>query len=1085
MDQQDGKSQMERRIKELEEALVQCNRTIQGQQANEKLYRTLFDSSGDAISIIDVSTGKFVDCNEAAVQLHDVTSSNDLIGLTPSQVSPAHQPNGEMSADAAQRHMHKALAQGSTVFEWTHCKRDGRSFATIVTLSAVSFEDKQYVMAIVRDISNRKQAEQELKLREQLLDFALEQLPIPVIIASAPDVKITRYNRHSLDFLTQPVDDLGDIGLNEQREFWPTFHPDGRVFAVEDLPLTRAIKQGEVSKDVEIIIRKSNGDHWVSASAAPLYDDDGNIIAGIVAFPEITEHKRLEDAMKTAIHMNHLMDDSTESQLIQHAVDEAVRLTNSSIGYFHFINADQKTIALQAWSKGTRKFCAIEEKATHYPIDQAGIWVDCIHQKKPVIHNSYANAPHKKGLPQGHVPLTRDMAVPIYVKDTVVGIIGVGNKRTDYNSFDIDQLSLVAETVWTLISRKRIKKLLVQSESRIRKSVESAPFPMMMHAEDGQILLTNKILLELTGYAAGELTTISDWVQRAYPGHEKTVLPEIEKLYGITKKANHGESIIITKDGQERVWDFSSAPLGRLQDGRKCIITMAVDTTHRKKNEKKLRDAKEKAELANKAKSEFLANMSHEIRTPLNAVLGYSDLLAETVKGEKDKECLESIKSAGNTLLKLINDILDLSKMEAGMLEIVNGPVRIKSLFAEIERIFYSEATQKGLSLDFEVGADLPPALHIDEIRIRQVLLNLVGNAIKFTDSGFVQVIAQPIAPDGLANQSMGVQFAVEDSGIGIPEEHQQTIFSAFKQQSGETTRKYGGTGLGLTICKRLVELMGGTIQVTSEVGKGSCMQVSFPNAALPPESGPAKPESDSMFKKIYFEEKTILIVDDEETNRKLIRDILERANLRVIEAADGEQAVAIAKKECPDLVLMDIWMPVMDGYEAVKQLKQGQRTKAIPVVALTATVNDKDEVKKAVFDGFLTKPFKIDTLLEELSKYVQNRKPLSSKEAEKEQKELAFEALAERRSELVQQLRSELLPQARELSGVANLSSLEQFAEDLLLAARRFQFDPLGRIGDRLIKANQSLDIVEIQSILRELEMIAMELQNYEPAYD
>ena len=911
----------------------------QGLRDAKKTLQTIVDSMPFGVTIVDRNK-KIMSVNPAALKLMQYEEESDLIGCRCQDTICTNRGACPILDKGEQRDRAECFMRVN----------GGQLIPVIKSVAPISLNGKDVLLETFVDMSRQKKAEQELKLREQLLDFALDQMPVPVLIASAPDVKITRYNRHALKFLTKSVDDLGSTTLDERREFWPSFHPDGRPYEIDELPLTLAVKKGVISKDVEIILRKDDQDHWVSVSAAPLYDDAGKVIAGIVVFPDITEHKRLEDAMKTAIQLNKQMKEYEEEQLVEHVVNEAVRLTNSKIGYFHFINPDQKTISLQAWSKSTLKDCSMGEKATHYPIADAGIWVDCIHEKKPVIHNQYANVSHKKGLPEGHVPLKRDMAVPIFSKNKIVGIIGVGNKERDYTSFDADQLALIAETAWTAIARMRAEHLLKSSESRIRKAVEEAPLPMMIHSDDGSIVLINDSLTELTGYTREELPTMSEWVCRAYDEKETVVLSEIDKLYGIGDKIHQVENTILTKDGQQRIWDISSAPLGELPDGRAGIISMAVDITHRKLYEKKLKEAKEDAEAANKAKSEFLANMSHEIRTPLNAVLGFSDLLEGSIDGKKEKDFLRSIKSSGNTLLKLINDILDLSKIEAGRMEILREPVSIKNLFQDIAHIFNSEIEKKGLLFEIECDPDMPPVLYLDEIRIRQVLINLVGNALKFTAKGSVRLAARQMDKKRDSAKGIDLEISVTDTGIGIVPQDHERIFDSFKQQSGESNRKYGGTGLGLAICRRLTELMNGTIKVESELGKGSCFKVALCGVH---KSDLDKSEDEKpafMRQNIVFEKNKILIVDDEENNRKLLKEILKRSGLDVMEAEDGSQAVEIVDKENPALILMDIWMPVMDGYDATRVLKSSQKTKHIPIIALTATVKDENDINASLF---------------------------------------------------------------------------------------------------------------------------------------
>lgn len=385
-------------------------------------------------------------------------------------------------------------------------------------------------------------------------------------------------------------------------------------------------------------------------------------------------------------------------------------------------------------------------------------------------------------------------------------------------------------------------------------------------------------------------------------------------------------------------------------------------------NERK--EAEEAAKKANQAKSVFLANMSHEIRTPLNAVTGFSELLTSMVTDMKQKSYLDSIKTAGKSLLTLINDILDLSKIEAGQMEIQAIPMDLRIIIHEIEQIFAMKVHDKKLDFHVEVDNGIPETLILDETRIRQVLLNLVGNAVKFTDQGYVRVIANKIKDYG---ETIDLEIIVEDSGIGIPDDALDTIFQSFTQRSGQEYKKYGGTGLGLSITKRLTELMNGSVSVKSKRGDGSQFIVQLRNIVVSSEHIIHKDEKILNLNSIKFQKATVIVTDDIESNRVLFIEILKRLNLDCIEANNGKEALELVEKTVPDLVFMDLQMPVMNGTEATRALKRNPKTRGIPVIALTAsTIRSAPEIiKDGGFDGFLSKPLRIESLLELLSHYL------------------------------------------------------------------------------------------------------------------
>jgi signal transduction histidine kinase/DNA-binding response OmpR family regulator len=378
------------------------------------------------------------------------------------------------------------------------------------------------------------------------------------------------------------------------------------------------------------------------------------------------------------------------------------------------------------------------------------------------------------------------------------------------------------------------------------------------------------------------------------------------------------------------------------------------------------------ANAANHAKSEFLANMSHEIRTPMNAIIGFSDLLQGETREPLHQEYVRTISSSGKALLHLINDILDLSRVEAGQLTIVSEPFSLRSLFAEIGQIFSGKVADKGVEMHLEVDPALPGAIVLDQSRLRQVLLNLVGNAVKFTDSGYVSVKALWIAdPDGGCSASF-LEIRVADTGNGIPEEERCHIFEPFRQKSGQDHARYGGTGLGLSICKKLVALMNGDIRVDGNpAGRGSVFTVILHDvqaaAALPiQDAAPSRGHG----LRYQFRRARILVADDLEQNRRLLRAFLEGHPFVCVEAVDGEDALQRIRGQRPDLVLTSIKMPRMNGVELARALAADPDLSPIPVIALTASAMPSDlEELSPHFRAILPKPLLQGELLAELAR--------------------------------------------------------------------------------------------------------------------
>ena len=391
------------------------------------------------------------------------------------------------------------------------------------------------------------------------------------------------------------------------------------------------------------------------------------------------------------------------------------------------------------------------------------------------------------------------------------------------------------------------------------------------------------------------------------------------------------------------------------------------------------------AKAANTAKSKFLAHMSHEIRTPMSTILGFSDILRDEDLTHEQNADVDAIRNSTENLLALINDILDFSKIEAGQLDVHMVECSLGTLLDSLESMMKSQAIEK--SIDFQIMTDqnLPAQIHSDPCRLKQCLINLTMNAIKFTDQGHVHVKVSLQEEDNVPC----VRFDVQDTGIGIPKDRQQAIFESFTQaDDGATTREYGGTGLGLTVTRQLTELLGGTLTLTSEPGKGSVFSQVIPvgmDIAEQPLLDRARAESRANHAPESASTPefsgTILVAEDVAGNRQLMQLLLSRLGVSVVLAEDGEQAVQKAMSQSFDLILMDMQMPRMNGYDATRTLKQqGCQT---PVIALTANAIKGDDVKcmKSGCDGYLTKPIDRKMLLSLLAEYLQPDRQKAGKE--------------------------------------------------------------------------------------------------------
>ena len=464
--------------------------------------------------------------------------------------------------------------------------------------------------------------------------------------------------------------------------------------------------------------------------------------------------------------------------------------------------------------------------------------------------------------------------------------------------------------------------------------------------------------------------------------------------------------------------------------------------------------------------------MSHEIRTPLNAVIGFSELLTSLVFDQQQKSYLASIKTAGKSLLTLINDILDLSKIEAGMMGITRDLVNIHELFKEIEQIFSSELAEKKLELIIEIDPALPSALILDETRLRQVLLNIAGNAVKFTDTGHIKLTAQKKYLQKEIS-TLDLIITIEDTGIGIPDEEFDNIFESFRQQTGQSTRRYGGTGLGLSISKKLLELMNGEITLSSRVGLGSIFIIKLNNVDIASTTGVKEEGTSSYHKNIIFKGSRILIVDDVESNRRFLSELLAKKNLITLEAENGEEALIMMKEEDFDAVLMDIRMPVMDGLEAIKKIRSDKKLKTSKMIALTASVNQEDRtmILRAGFDAYLSKPISLNILLDELARFIPFENIDTGEAAAAKRNYQKPDTLpADLAPELAVILEMEIIVSLKNLSGAIKPLEIKKLAARFADLSGIYDIDELKQYSSLLTSLVENYDITGIQKTIGHL---------------
>jgi PAS domain S-box-containing protein len=528
-----------------------------------------------------------------------------------------------------------------------------------------------------------------------------------------------------------------------------------------------------------------------------------------------------------------------------------------------------------------------------------------------------------------------------------------------------------------ITERKRVEEALERSERLLRDAQQAAGVGCYITSLETGVWECTPVMNELFGITEAYPHTIEGWVRFMHPDFAQPMDDYLRSVIRERKPFDAEYKMIRPSDGAER-WMHGLGRITYDESGRAVSLTGTVqDITERKRVDAALRAARDAADAASRAKSEFLAKMSHEIRTPMNVILGLTQLLERERAATDHAEILREIRDAGDSLLRIINDILDVSRIEAGQLRIERQPFDLAALLLRIDNLLRNAATRKGLSLRIEARANDPGRLQGDSLRLEQVLVNLIDNAIKFSEHGGIDVEVIPLSATPTA---VRLRFEVRDTGIGIAPSVIGNLFEPFAQADTGIARRYGGTGLGLAICKGLVGQMGGQIGVASEVGRGSTFWVEIPfERAYGDSCAPAAASAGETPRQgPVLEGLRILAVDDNRMNLFVVERILMREGATVVPAADGMQALQIlrAQPQGFDVVLMDVQMPVMDGLAATRAIRADPDLAAIAVIALTAGAmpEEREAAVAAGVDGFIAKPLVLGKLVEALSPFVHSR---------------------------------------------------------------------------------------------------------------
>ncbi len=624
-----------------------------------------------------------------------------------------------------------------------------------------------------------------------------------------------------------------------------------------------------------------------------------------------------------------------------------------------------------------------------------------------------------------------------------------------------NELGVIGKTFNSMSHQLARTRKKLHRQMALERSISLiSPNAHILSREDGKIISSNPAANLIFGYSSKELKEMN--LSDLLPGlmlcsadhHETTTSPQAK----IIESLEYRQELKAFKKNRISFW---AAVYGNktMVEGESIFVLIIEDVSEWKYNERQLQIAKEQAESANRAKSEFLANMSHEIRTPMNAVLGFTEMLEKTISDSSSLRNIHSIKQAGENLLVIINDILDLSKIESGQLTIDAQPTSIPTLLNDMHSFFAPNVKEKNLTFSIDLPLDFPDSLVLDEIRLRQVLINLIGNAIKFTKQGEVVLKAEYHLEDVDALTG-SLTIAVQDTGVGIPADQIDIIFDAFTQQDGQNVRQYGGTGLGLAICQRLVSMMGGEIDVNSIPGNGSIFLLHFREVEMRRVDSISFP-SVEIHKARSFAGARVLVVDDRETNLRLLESYLDYLKCEVILARSGEEAIHSVKRQVPDVILMDIRMPIMSGDVATEKIRKLLGNQTPPIIAATASVTGKSNFKHtSLFNGFLFKPISLDALSIELGKWITysySPKPVQSSSMGE------IVGLIE----LQTALRNDLTPMWKQLEQGVRVEDMKQFIGDLDQVSEKHQSKKLNKYAKELQTSFKQFNIAKTKNLI------------------
>jgi PAS domain S-box-containing protein len=816
------------------------------------------------------------------------------------------------SLDVVQQAMKNALEHGAAETEAWLVAKSGVKIPCYLSGVRILFDNEPFVVGVAIDISKRKRAEEHVRLQTAALESAANAIVITDVSGKIQWVnpafsRLTGFAREEALGKNPRILKSGKQDESVYRRLWTSI-------------LSGEIWSGEVTN------RRKDGQLYIEEmTIAPVRSVSGEITNFVAIKQDVTERKRVEAALRNSEEQFRDLAENIRDVFFVGEPDP-VHLTYLSPAYE------------EIWGRPRRE-----------AYDRPDAWIDSIHPEDreravdlftKAYQGERAHAEYRVVRPDGSIRFIKARAFPVLnAEGKFCRLVGIAEDLT---------------------KSKRAEEAQRESEEQVRLLLQSTAEAIYGINLDGNCTFANAACVRMLGYGSpAELLgkNMHTIMHHSFPDGRPYPVEacQIFRAFRVGKGSHVDNEVLWRKDGACFPAEYWSYPIQRDEKSIGSVVAF-LDITDRKRAEAELLKAKEGAEAANRAKSEFLANMSHEIRTPMNGIIGMTDLVLETELSPEQAEYLHMLKGSADALLTLLNDILDFSKMEAGRLELDNLHFDLRKSLSEVVKTLAIKAQQKGLEFIFDVRPEVPTVVAGDPARIRQVLVNLVGNAIKFTETGELEVNVQLEAQNA---EGTILHFSVRDTGIGIPADKQQVIFDAFSQADSTTTRKYGGTGLGLTISAQLVGLMSGRIWVESVAGKGSIFHFTVQVAPVA-----ARPS----FESIEVSELSglrLVVVDDNATNRRILEESVTRWRMRPTVVENAKAAMEVLRQahasgaQIP-LVLTDAHMPEIDGFGLVERIRQDPSLSNVLIVMLTSggERGDAARCQKLGVAGYLSKPF-------------------------------------------------------------------------------------------------------------------------------